>query len=151
MPSTADASYDDVIDLPDNDASGQSILTALLRKIGGELVECPLRPPMCLEARLAVGRDRSIVLVAAAKQGLAELQFIGQAYRWLKENRELIAMALPQFAIDAKLTPQLRLLVDRADLAADVLQPMMQSEHIRIQGYRKLRWGQRLGLFLEAA
>jgi len=151
MQSTTDSTYEDVIDLPDNDASGQSILSAVLRRIGGELVECPLRPPMCLEARLAVGRDRSIVLLAAAKQGLAELQYIGQAYRWLKENRELIAMALPQFAIDARLAPQLRLLVDRADLAADVLQPMMQSENIRIQGYRKLRWGQRLGVFLEAA
>ena len=44
---------------------------------------------MCLVARLAVSRDRSLVLLAVANQGLHELQFIGQAYRWLKENREL--------------------------------------------------------------
>ena len=131
--------------------SGQSILAAVLRRNTGDLVECPLRPPMCLEARLAVSRDRSIVLLAVANQGLHELQFIGQAYRWLKENRELIAMALPQFAIDPNQTPGLRLLVDRADLTADVLQPMLQSEHITVQAYRKLRWGEKRGVFLEAA
>jgi hypothetical protein len=142
---------DDVIDLPGGDMSGQSILAAVLRKNSGDFIECPLRPPMCLEARLAVGRNRAIVLLAMANQGLHELQFIGQAYRWLKENRELIAMALPQFAIDANQTPGLRLLVDRADLTADVLQPMLQSEHITVQAYRKLRWGEKRGVFLEAA
>jgi hypothetical protein len=142
---------DDVIDLPGGDMSGQSILAAVLRKNTGDLIECPLRPPMCLEARLAVGRDRSIVLLAVANQGLHELQFIGQAYRWLKENRELIAMALPQFAIDPNQTPALRLLVDRADLTADILQPMLQSQQITVQAYRKLRWGEKRGVFLEAA
>jgi hypothetical protein len=143
--------FDDVIDLPGGDVSGQSILAAVLRKSSGDLIECPLRPPMCLEARLAVSRDRSIVLLAVANQGLHELQFIGQAYRWLKENRELIGMALPQLSIDPTQTPGLRLLVDRADLTADVLQPMLQSEHITVQAYRKLRWGERRGVFLEAA
>ena len=146
-----DDTFDDVIDLPGGDVSGKSILAAVLGKMAGELVECPLRPPMCLEARLAVGRDRSIALLAVASQGLRELQFIGQALRWLKENRELIAMALPQFAIDPHQPPRLRLLVDRADLAADVLQPMLQSENVTVQAYRKLRWGQKLGVFLEAA
>jgi len=149
--SQTDDAFDDVIDLPGKDVSGKSILAAVLGKMAGELVECPLRPPMCLEARLAVGRDRSIALLAVASQGLRELQFIGQAYRWLKENRELIAMALPQFAIDPHQPPRLRLLVDRADLTADVLQPILQSEHVTVQAYRKLRWGQKLGVFLEAA
>ena len=149
--SQKDDAFDDVIDLPGKDVSAKSILAAVLGKMAGELVECPLRPPMCLEARLAVGRDRSIALLAVASQGLRELQFIGQALRWLKENRELIAMALPQFAIDPHQPPRLRLLVDRADLAADVLQPMLQSEHVTVQAYRKLRWGQKLGVFLEAA
>ena len=150
-PQAALEAIDDVIDLPGGDMSGQSILGAVLRKTTGDLIECPLRPPMCLEARLAVGRDRSIVLLAVANQGLHELQFIGQAYRWLKENRELIAMALPQFAIDSNQTPGLRLLVDRADLTADVLQPLLQSQHITVQAYRKLRWGEKRGVFLEAA
>jgi hypothetical protein len=146
-----DRSIDDVIDLPGHDMSGQTILEAVLKKAAGTLVECPLRPPMCVEARLAVGRDRGIVLLVAAKQGLSDLRSISQAYRWLMENRELICMALPQFAIDAKQTPRLRLLVDRADLTADALHPMLQSEHVTIQSYRKLRWGERLGVFLEAA
>jgi hypothetical protein len=142
---------DDVIDLPGDDASGQSILAAVLRKAGNALVECPLRPPMCVEARLAVCRDRGMVLLIAACQGLGDLRIISQAYRWLTENRELIGMALPQFAIDSKKTPRLQLLVDRADLSADALHPMLQSEHVTIQAYRKLRWGQKLGVFLEAA
>ena len=146
-----DNTIDDVIDLPDHDASGKSILAAVLKKAGNSLVECPLRPPMCVEARLAVGRDRGLVLLVAASQGLSELKSIGQAYRWLTENRELIGMALPQFAIDPRQTPRLRLLVDRSDLTADALQTMFQPEHVTIQAYRKLRWGDRLGVFLEAA
>ena len=147
----AERTIDDVIDLPDHDLSGKSILSAVLKQAGNSLVECPLRPPMCVEARLAVGRDRGLVLLVAASQGLSELKSIGQAYRWLNENRELIGMALPQFAIDSKQAPRLRLLVDRADLTADTLQSMLQSEHVTIQAYRKLRWGDRLGVFLEAA
>ena len=150
-PDRIDHSIDDVIDLPGQDVSGRSILEAVLRKSNGSLIECPLRPPMCVEARLAVGRDRGIILLVAASQGLSDLRSISQAYRWLMENRELICMALPQFAIDSRQTPRLRLLVDRADLAADALHPMLQSEHVTIQSYRKLRWGERLGVFLEAA
>jgi hypothetical protein len=142
---------DDVIDLPGDDASGQSILVAVLRRAGNTLIECPLRPPMCVEARLAVGRDRGLVLLIAASQGLGDLRIISQAYRWLSENRELIGMALPQFAIDSKQMPRLQLLVDRADLSADALHPMLQSEHVTLQAYRKLRWGQKLGVCLEAA
>lgn len=155
MPQAAPVStatdFDDVIDLPGADVSGRSILEAVLKKSASDLIECPVRPPMCLEARLAVSRDRALVLLAVANQGLHELQFIGQAYRWLKENRQLIGMALPQFNIDPTQLPGLRLLVDRADLTADILQPMLQSDHITVQAYRKLRWGERRGVFLEAA
>jgi hypothetical protein len=146
-----DDSVVEVIDLPGADASNQTILAAVLRKSGNALIECPLRPPMCVEARLAVGRDRGLVLLVAASQGLGELRSIAAAYRWLAENRELIGMALPQFSIDVRQTPRLRLLVDRADLAADTLQTMLASEHVSIQAYRKIRWGERLGVFLEAA
>ena len=142
---------DDVIDLPGQDVSGRSILDAVLRKAGGTLIECPLRPPMCVESRLAVGRDRGLVLLVAASQGLGDLRSVSQAYRWLVENRELIGMALPQFAIDVRHMPRLQLLVDRGDLTADALHPMLQSEHVTIRAYRKLRWGERLGVFLEAA
>ena len=148
---SADDSFDEVIDLPGQDVSGQSIIAAILRKACGGLIECPLRPPMCPEARLAVGRDHEIVLLAVARQGLGELRAIGQAYRWLSENRELIGMALPQFNIHRHQPPKLKLLVDRADMTADLLDPLLHSDHVTVQAYRKLRWGDRLGVSLEAA
>ncbi len=140
----------EVIDLP-TDGGTESILTAILRQNHGQMIECPIRAPMCDGARLAITRDRGIVLLAVAREGLSELRAIGQAYRWISENRALIAMAIPQFAIDAHRTPMLRLLVDHADASADVLQQIMQAEHVTIQAYRKLRWGKKTGLFLEAA
>ena len=148
---TSADTIDEVIDLPGLDTSGQAILAAVLQKAGSALIECPLRPPMLVEARLAVGRDRGILLLVAAKQGLEDLRSIGKAYQWLLENRELIGMALPQFSIDPRQSPRLRLLVDRTDLSAGALHPLLQSEHVTIQAYRKLRWGERLGVFLEAA
>ena len=92
-----------------------------------------------------------MVLLAVAREGLSELRAIGQAYRWISDNRALIGMAIPQFALDPHCTPRLRLLVDHADFSADVLQPIMQSGHVTVQAYRKLRWGGKTGLFLEAA
>ncbi|MDB5292124.1 MAG: hypothetical protein JWL69_3365 [Phycisphaerales bacterium] len=141
----------DVLDLSGPDAGAESILAAVLQQDRGDLIECPVRAPMCGEARLAVARDRSVVLLAVARTGLSELRSIGLAYRWLNENRTLIGMAVPQFAIDTTQAPRLRLLVDHADVAADVLQPMLQSDHVTVQAYRKLRWGGKTGLFLEAA
>ena len=96
---------------------------------------------MCGEVRLAVSRDRGIVLFAVAREGLGELRSIGHALRWVSENRTLLGMALPQFAIDTNQSPRLRLLVDQSDLSADLLQPVLQSEHVTVQSYRKLRWG----------
>jgi hypothetical protein len=106
---------------------------------------------MCPQARLALTRDRRLTLIAAAGHGLRELRDIGLAYRWLVDNRALLAMALPQLAVDAKQIPHLRLLVDQADLNADVLQPIFQVNTVTICSYRKLRWGERNGLLLEAA
>lgn len=148
---TAGAPFDEVIDLPGADVSGGALLSAVLRNSNGSLVECPVRPPMCPEARLAVGREHGLVLLSVARQGLGDLRAIGQAYRWMTENRNLLGMAMPQFAIDPARTPRLQLFVDRADLVADVLQPMLQSDHVSVQAYRKLRWGQKVGVFLEAA
>lgn len=147
----ADSGIDEVIDLGGGSVSGESILSAVLKKSGNSLIECPLRPPMCVEARIAIDHDRALVLLVVASQGLAELRSISSAYRWLRENRELIGMALPQFSIDPRQTPRLRLLVDRADLTAEALQAMLASDHVTIQAYRKLRWGERLGVFVEAA
>ena len=60
-------------------------------------------------------------------------------------------MAMPQFVIDAHRLPCLRLLVDHKDMSAELLQPMLEAGHVSVQAYRKLRWGQKAGLLLEAA
>ena len=140
----------DVIDLP-SDSGAESILGAILSQSRGELIECPLRAPMCESARLAITRERGMILLAVAREGLSELHAIGKAYHWISENRQLIAMAMPQFAIDPARMVQLRLLVDHADASAAVLHKIMQADHVSIQAYRKLRWGNKTGLFLEAA
>lgn len=141
----------EVMDLPGPDAGPECILGAILGQATGEWIECPVRAPMCADARLAVTRQREMVLLAVARHGLGELRAIGQAYRWLIENRALLGMALPQFALDPNRLPSLRLLVDQADVSAEILQPMLQSEHVTVQAYRKLRWGGKTGLLLEAA
>lgn len=145
------ATFDEVIDLPDDSGTADAVLSAVLRQNNGTYVECPVRAPMCGGVRVAVGRDRGVVLFAVAREGLGELRSIGQALRWLSDNRALLGMALPQFAIDTHQAPRLRLLVDHSDLAADALQPVLQSGNVTVQSYRKLRWGGRTGLLLDAA
>ncbi len=149
--SPAHQSDSEVLDLPSADASADMILAAVLGRPGSVLVECPLRPPMSPSTRLAVARDRTMTLVAVAPHGLGELKCIGQAYRWASENLCLIGMAVPQFAIDIHQRPRLQLLVDHADVAADILQPILQAEHVSVRAYRKLRWGGKTGLLLDAA
>jgi hypothetical protein len=142
--------FESIVDLPGADTSSHAIASAVLRG-GNDLVESPVKAPAHPEATIAVSRDRRLVLLAAAKPGLTELRPIAQAYQWMTENRTLIAMAIPQFAIDVHALPRLELLVDHADIAADVLQPLMATGNVLIHGYRKLRWGEKTGLLLEAA
>jgi hypothetical protein len=150
-PASARDTAIDVIDLPTAEAGAESIIAAILNQNRGELIECPVRAPMCSGVRIAVTRDRRMVVLAVAREGLSELRSIGQAYRWVCDNRALIGMAMPQFAIDASQQPRLRLLVDHADISADVLHSIMHADHVTVHAYRKLRWGGRNGLFLEAA
>jgi hypothetical protein len=82
---------------------------------------------------------------------LCDLRDIAQAYRWMNENRPLIAMALPQFAIEPNQSPRLQLLIAQSDVSAEMLQPLLQSSNVTVQTYRKLRWGGKTGLLLEAA
>ena len=145
------AATSEVIDLPEGPDAHSAVLTSVLKSGSGELVECPITPPGVSDVRLAVTRDHRVLLLAAATQGLTELGSIGRAYRWLIENRALIAMALPQLSIDAHQMPALRLLVDQVDLHADVLQSILQNGAVTVQSYRKVRWGPKLGLLLEAA
>lgn len=151
MPAMEVETVSEVFDLPEHDATPANIAAAILRNRGGELIECPITPPMCPEARLAVRRDKCLVLIAVASQGLADLRSIGQAFQWMLQNRPLIAMAVPQLSIDPHQMPQLNLLVNQQDMSADILQPMLQSGHVTVHAYRKLRWGAKTGLLLEAA
>jgi hypothetical protein len=128
-----------------------AILSSVLRNESSGLIECPISAPACPEAKLAVTRERRLVLLAVGGQGLADLRAIGKAYQWLCENRPLIAMALPQVAIDASAPPQLRLFVEHVDLNAAALQPMLAQGTVEVLAYRRLRWGGRNGLLLEAA
>jgi hypothetical protein len=140
----------DVIELSE-DASAAAILSAVLQSRASELVECPVTPPMCPGARLAVRRDHRIVLFAVARQGLAELPAIGSAFRWLTENRALIRMAVPQLAIDPAQPVQLSLLIDQSDSSAATLRPILQTGQVTVQTYRTLKWSGKRGLLLEAA
>ena len=150
--SVMDESISEVIDLP-ADASERSILDAVVRQGGadGRWVLCPIHPPMCPEALLAVERDQRLILLAVAGRGLGQLLSIGQALRWMAENTELLRMALPQLAIDSAAAPCVRVFVDHSDLSADVLQPLLQSGTVTVQAYRRIKWGPKTGLLLEAA
>lgn len=145
-----DSTLESVIDLPNADASCLSIIKAIVQG-GNDLVESPIKAPANDDAMIAVSRDHKLIMLAVARQGLSDLRAIAHAYRWMNENRQLIAMAIPQFQIDQHAMPRLRLLVDHADVSADVLQPLMSSDHINVTAYRKLRWGAKTGLLLEAA
>ncbi len=145
-----DATLESVIDLPNADDAPTSIIRAIVQG-GGELVESPIKAPANGDAMIAVSRDHKLIMLAVASHGLSDLRAIANAYRWMNENRQLIAMAIPQFSIDQHAKPLLRLLVDHADVSADVLQPLMSSDHISVTAYRKLRWGAKTGLLLEAA
>jgi hypothetical protein len=147
----APSSMDDVADLPGGVVTEAAVLSVVMGAAAATLVECPVSPPACPAAKLAVGRDRRLVLLAVATPGLGEVRSIAAAYKWVAENRPLLTMALPQFAIDAGAAPRLRLVVDRADAGADLLLPMNENANVTVQTYRTLRWGGRVGLLLEAA
>jgi hypothetical protein len=141
---------DEVIDLPDPQASAAAIVHAVVHG-NRDLVECPVKAPMCADASLAVSRDHRLVLIAVAEHGLSGLREIGRAYQWIIENRALIAMAVPQMSIDAMQLPRVQLLVDHADMSADILQPILHANSVTVHAYRKLKWSGKTGLLLEAA
>jgi hypothetical protein len=141
----------EVIDLPEGEANSGAVVGAILRHSSGQLVECPVPVGQCPDGRLAITRDHRIVLLAVAHEGLSDLPAIARAYTWLLENRALIAMAMPQLAIDTTQRPRLRLIVDQADLDAEGLRPLLGDDAVEVASYRCVRWGTRTGLLLEAA
>jgi hypothetical protein len=141
----------EVTDLPGGEVTESAVLNAVINQMAGGLIQCPVRPPACPQATIAVSRDHRLVLLAVARKGLGELRAIALAYRWMIENRPLLSMAMPQFSIDAHAHPSLKLLVDRADAGAELLLPMTENSSVTVQTYRKLRWAGKTGLLLEAA
>lgn len=142
----ADDGVSDIIELPD----GVSVLSAYLRR-GGQLLPTPIQPEMCPGASIAVARDRTITVVAQIGPGLAGLSSIAAALEWVESCRKLIAMALPQVAVDVDRPVRVDLLVDHADRNAQGLEPLFGQDRIRITTYRRVRFAGRSGLLLEAA
>jgi hypothetical protein len=140
-----------VLELPDGEATVEAILSAIMHSERFPLIECPVSPPMCPSAKLVVTRDRQLVLMAALRQGLGDLRLVGRAFNWLNENYQLICMAMPQMAINPAAAPCLRLMIDHADVSAELLQPMMQTSTVTVQVYRRLKWGAKTGLLVDAA
>lgn len=141
---------DTIVDLTDRDGSVGSIIAAVVQG-SDDLIETPIQAPACTDAAVAVSPDHRLVLVAVAGSGLSGLGRIASAYRWMNENRQLIAMALPQCSIDTHARAKLELLVDHADSDAQHLQPLLESGFVTVRAYRKLRWAGKTGLLLEAA
>lgn len=143
---------EEVIELPAGVAMDAGSLLSAILKHDSQLIECPVRPPMMPDdARLAVTREGRLALYSVAEQGLPGLNRIGKAYAWAIENLSLIAMAVPQLRLNAELEPSLRLIVDHADVSAATLQPMMQQRSVKVETYRRLKWGTRRAVLLEAA
>lgn len=136
----------DVIDLPD----GVSVLSAIMQQ-GHTLLATPIQIPMCPGATVAVDRDRTLVLVAQLGTGLNGLNAIASGIRWLEQSKQLVAMAMPQLAINIDAQPRVHMLIDHNDRTAEALKPLLGNDRITIQTYRKLKWGGRTGLLLEAA
>ncbi len=70
---------------------------------------------------------------------------------WATENRRLLRMALAQYRLDESADVSLHLLVSRADANADALRPLLSTGRVSVQTYRRLTWGGRSGVLLEAA
>ena len=115
----------EVIDLPANQADEGGILSAVLQHPTAQLAQTSVVPPMCPAARLAVTRDHRILLLAV--QTGRNLRSIAQAFL---------------SALDRAI---------QAEHDANLLQPLMQAGSVTVQTYRRLRWGGRTGLLLEAA
>ena len=136
---------DEVLDLP----LGASVADAVLTRMG--VAATPLVPPMLAGGRLCVDRSGELLLVAAAAPGLTDLPSIGRAVTWANDNAQLIGMALAQYRLAQNGTVGLHLLVSRADANAEALRPLMGTGRVSVQSYRRLTWGGRCGVLLDAA
>lgn len=136
-----------VLELPANDASPAAVLRAVVA--GGGCVETSIKAPASPDAVVAVDRDRRLTILAAAAPGTTDWRAVASALKWASDNRQLIAMAVPQLSIDAFAEPTLKLYVDHS--AADALPSQLAGDAMTVIAYRKVRFGGRLGVLLDAA
>jgi hypothetical protein len=148
VPAAGRADVAEVVDLPTG-ADASAILAAVLRS-ETQWVACPVKPPMCAGATVAVDREGRLTLIAIGGGGLAELASFSRGYAWMVENRPLLRMAVPQMKIDAGALPRLAIFVDRADAAAEQLGAIMQNGNVTVRSYQRLRWGGKTGLLVAA-
>ena len=141
----AGTSSDEVIDLPADGA----IAGVVVERLG--LAATPVAVPGLPNSRLCVSRDGALTVVTAAAPGLSDLGQIGRSLAWAAENRQLLGMALSQYRLDAGAEVRLHLLVGHADARAGALRPLLGTGRVSVQTYRKLTWGGRIGVLLEAA
>ena len=136
---------DEVIDLgPDGD-----VASVVLGRLG--LAATPVDVPAMPGVRLCVSREGRLTLVAAAAPGLGDLGQIGRSVAWAADNRSLLSMALAQYRLDSSADVRLHLLVGHDDAGAEALRPLLGASRVTVQTYRKLTWGGRAGVLLEAA
>jgi len=140
----------EVIDLPEGGGE-HSVIEAVLNHGLAGMVRCPVQPPDCPACCLAVGRDRRIALVAVSGRDMANLAQIARAWNWTEQNRQLLAMAMPQLAMDCSRPPVLHLLVEDSHAQVPAAAALFRGENIIVKGYRRVRWGGRAGLLLDAA
>lgn len=141
---------DEVFDLAAGSDESESIVATILRG-ESQWIACPVKAPMCSSATVAVDRAGRLLLAAAAGSGLIDLPLVSQAFAWLIENRALVRLAMPQLNIDAKSLPRLVLAVDQADANGGGLATLLQGADVSVRTYRRLRWGEKTGLLLQAA
>ncbi len=141
---------DEVFDLP---TGGSVTDAALSAEASSGLAVTPIVPPMLPSGKVAVDREGRLTLVAAAAAGLSDLSTIARAVAWMSENRSLLAMALGQYRLSNDAPVALRLYVTHADAGSDALRMLLShgSADVTVRAYRRLRWGGREGLLLEAA
>lgn len=142
-----------VIDLPPSVGGDEAraIIAAVLATPQAGWVACPISPPTDRSTCVAVSRDRCLTLLAVAGEDMSRIASAARTYQWLCQNRELVAMAMPQMNIDALAMPRLVLLVDQSETVSDQLRSIVAGGNVTVLGYRKVRWSGKSGLLLQAA
>ena len=127
-----------IFDLSTDTRAG--VFSAVIQSRTG-LLETPLHPPRDVEIKVAVDRDRRVVLIGF----IEDLADIARAKQWATENAKLLSMALPQINLDVNRAPQVLLIADKVDSPGN----LFSRDDVVVLCYRKVRWGDRVGVLIE--